>query len=144
MTYELLEDACKSALEPLLNEGLKTLKSYGGEFSPDSFGQFPIQYPAVMICVAGLNNEPKGNMDIHDLEVVIYVADRNLRGEDNARHGAYHTMEQARGKLNRLGINGAGRLALKSESLVGYSRKLTLCVMQATYKLRNQQPASVN
>jgi len=125
-----------------LNEGLKTLKSYGGEFSPDSFGQFPIQYPAVMICVPGLDNDTRGNLDLQELEVVIYVADRNLRGEDEARHGAYRTIQQARGKLHRLLVNGAGRLVLKKEGLVGYSRKLNLCVMQGTYKLKSQQPAS--
>jgi phage gp37-like protein len=142
MTYEDLEDTCIAALNPLLNEGLKTLKSYGGEFSPDSFGQFSIKFPAVMVCVAGLTNDAQGNTDLQDREVVIYVAARDLRGEDDARHGAYHTMEQARGQLNRLRVAGAGRLTLKSESLVGYSRKLNLCVMQATYRLKVQQPVS--
>lgn len=144
MTYEDLEDACLATLNPLLNEGLKTLKSYGGEFSPDSFGQFPIGFPAIMVCVAGLDNTARGNLDQPDFEVIIYTAARNLRGEDDARHGAYRTIEQARSKLNRLRIDGAGRLALKNESLVGYSRKLNLCVMQATYRLKTQQPVSIS
>jgi len=138
MTYEALEDALLTALEPLKTEGLKTLKSYGGEFSPDSFGQCPIAYPALMVCIPELTNETQGNLDRQALEVVVYVADRNLRGEGAARHGAYRGMEQARARLHRLPVAGAGRLALQRESLVGYSAQLGLCVMQATYRLKMQ------
>ncbi|MDW7643449.1 MAG: hypothetical protein SCI25_00240 [Desulfuromonadales bacterium] len=144
MTYAEIEDQCHAALEPLKAEGLKTLKSYGGEFSPDSFGLFPITFPALMYCVTGFENEVRGSLDVQDLEIEVYAAARDLRGEDEARQGAYATTELARGKLNRLPIPGAGRLVLKRERIVGYSRQLNLCVMRAVYHLRAQQPAVTN
>ena len=146
MDYSTLEDALLDALAPLKAAGTaRTLESYGGEFSPDSFGQFPIQYPALYVCLAGLDSEPANQADHREAAVEIYAATKNLRGEKDARRGdartagAYELIEAARGKLNRLTLTGAGRLTLKSERLIGYSKTLGLCVMRAEYRMGRAQ-----
>ncbi len=115
-----------------------TIKSYGGEFSPDSFGQCPLRYPAVMVNVQGLDNSARGNLDKRTVKISVYAADRDLSGEAGARKGVYSLIEEVREALNRFGIDGAGVLVLESEALVGYSRKQQLCVMRATYQLSTQ------
>ena len=150
MDYSALEDAILEALEPLKNAGtVRTLDSYGGEFSPDSFGQFPIQYPALYVCIAALDSEAANMADRREITVEIHAASRNLRGEKETRRGdsrttgAYEVMEAARSKLNRLPLTNAGRLVLKTERLIGYSKALGLCVIQAEYRLKFQQSLAI-
>ena len=150
MDYSALEDAVLAALEPLKTNGsVRTLESYGGEFSADSFGQFPIQYPALYVCLSGLESEPANQDDRREVTIEIYAASRNLRGEKDARRGdgrtsgAYELIESARGKINRLALAGAGRLTLKRERLIGYSKALGLCVIQAEYHLKFQQSLAI-
>lgn len=146
MTYADLEDAILTALAVLKSEnGVKTIDAYAGEFSPDSFGQLHIPYPAVYICIEDLQSEPANQVDKRDLVVAVYAASKNLRGEkaarrgDNRTAGGYELIEAARGKLNRLIIPGSGRLVLRRERLIGYSKALGLCVIKAEYQLKTQQ-----
>lgn len=145
--YAALEDAILAALEPLKGTtvGVKTLETYGGEFSADSFGQFPINYPAVFVCVSAMNSEPANTEDRRELTLDVYAAATDLRGEKSARRGAlgsvgaYAVIEAVRSALNRLIIPGAGRVQLRREYLMGYSKAAGLCVIQAEYSLKYNQ-----
>ena len=146
MTYAALEDAALAALEALkTGNGVRTLDAYGGEFSPDSFGEIAIRYPAVYVCIEDLQSEAANNLDRRDIIVAVYAASKNLRGEKAARRGdiqtagGYELIEAARVRLNRLVITGAGRLVLRRERLIGYSKALGLCVIKAEYHLKLQQ-----
>ncbi|MGE4545837.1 MAG: phage protein Gp37 [Pedobacter sp.] len=142
MTYAEIEDAALTLLAPLkADHGVRTLESYGGEFSPDSFGQVTVNYPAVYVCIPSLDSEKANQDDKRHAIVEVYAASRNLRGEAAARRGdsqnsgAYALIEAARAKLNRQTLPGAGQLILKRERLVGYSKVLSLCVMKAEFEL---------
>lgn len=110
-----------------------TKKGYAGEFSPDSFGQIPVRYPAVMLYVGGFDNKPANLSDHRVYEVRVYAADSNLAGEAGARSGVYALMQSVRARLNRCRIPGMGRLILKKERIVGYSWKTQTCVMEGIY-----------
>lgn len=142
MTYAEIEDGALALLTPLkADQGVKTLESYGGEFSPDSFGQVSVNYPAVYVCIPSLDSEPANQDDKRRVILEVYFAARNLRGEacarrgDSQNSGAYALAEAGRAKLNRQTLPGAGKLTLKRERLVGYSKALSLCVMKAEYEL---------
>lgn len=142
MTYAAIEDAALALLLPLKDaQGVRTLESYGGEFSPDSFGQVQVNYPAVYVCIPSLDSDPANQDDKRRVILEVYFAARNLRGEASARRGdsqnsgAYALAEAGRAKLNRQILPGAGKLTLKRERLVGYSKALSLCVMKAEYEL---------
>lgn len=142
MTYAEIEDAALTFLAPLkTDQGVRTLESYGGEFSPDSFGQVAVNYPAVYVCIPSLDSEPANQDDKRRVILEVYYAARNLRGEAAARRGdsqnsgAYALAEAGRAKLNKQVLNGAGRMTLKRERLVGYSKVLSLCVMKAEFEL---------
>ncbi len=141
MTYLELEDAVLALFEPLKAElGLRTLASYGGEFSPDSFGEVAVNFPAVYVYLANLNNSGQGRLDNRELTLTIFVAAQNLRGEESARRGTdnaigvYGLLEAVRNKLNRA-LLGGGLVRLKRETVVGYSALTGLCVAQADYNL---------
>jgi phage gp37-like protein len=147
MTYEDFEDAILAALEPLKGTtvGVKTLETYGGEFSADSFGQFPINYPAVFICVSSMTSESVNTEDRRELTLDVYAAATDLRGEKSARRGAlgsvgaYAIAKAVRVALNRLIVPGAGRVQLRREYLMGYSKTAGLCVIQAEYSFKYNQ-----
>jgi hypothetical protein len=64
-----------------------------------------------------------------------------LRGEASARRGdtqtsgAYALAEAGRAALNRQVLTAAGKMTLKRERLVGYSKALSLCVIKAEFEL---------
>ncbi len=142
MTYLEMEDFLLEKLEPLrAAAGLRALTTYGGEFSPDSFGQVTVVFPAVYIYLSGLRSAGRNRLDERDQGCTVMVAARNLRGEPAARRGAagetgvYALFEGVRAHLNRLPLAG-GLLRLAEERVVGYSARLGLCVGQADYRLK--------
>ena len=144
MTYLELEDAVLALLEPLKVElQLRTLTSYGGEFSPDSFGQVTVLYPAVYVYLANLESAGHNRLDSRKITLTTFVAAQNLRGEEDARRGSgsaigvYGLLEAVREKLNRVSLSG-GLVRLKREAVVGYSAQNGLCVAQADYGLEFQ------
>ena len=144
MSYLELEDAVLALLEPLVDAlSLRTLASYGGEFSPDSIGQVTVLYPAVYVYLANLESSGHNRLDDRKLTLSVYVAAQNLRGEESARRGSgsaigvYGLLEAVREKLNLAPLN-SGLLRLKREAVVGYSAQNGLCVAQADYGLEFQ------
>ena len=144
MTYLELEDAILALLEPLRTDlGLRTLESYGGQFSPDSFGQVAVTFPAVYVYLASLESAGRNRLDERKLTLTVFVAAQNLRGEESARRGTagvvgvYGLLEAVRDLLNRTPLGG-GLIRLKRESVVGYSAQTGLCVAQADYGLEFQ------
>ena len=116
----------------------ETVKSYGGEFSPDSFGQVPLRYPAVFVNIQGLSSEMQSNTGSVELEIFIHVASHDLSGEQEARHGVYDIMEQVRDAVNQQAVPDKGMLKLESEDVIGYSKVMQTCVMRGIYRLKAQ------
>lgn len=138
LQYEQIEDPI---LETLQGLNFATLDTYGGEFSPESFGQFHIPFPAAYVHVQGFDNSPVNYTDERDCLVVVYVASRDLRGDKAAKRGetgAYQLAYSVRQQLNRLRIDSVGRLELARERIVGYSRSLNVCVMRCEYKVKHK------
>lgn len=146
MIYSALEDALLAELASMKStHQVRTLESYGGDFSPDSFGQEVIQYPAVYVCLAGMDSDPANRIDNRTMTVDVYVAAKSLRGEKTARQGdsfnsgAYALAEGVRARLNRFALSGFGVFILRRESLFGYSKVAGLCVIRAEYGIKYQQ-----
>ncbi len=138
MTYEEFEDAVLALLKPLKNElGLRALTTYGGEFSPDSFGVVAVNFPAVYLYLSQLESDGRNRLDERRITLTVFAASRNLRGEENARRGSsgvYGLLEAVRAKINRVAVGG-GVLRLQREAVTGYSAATGICVAQADYRL---------
>ena len=144
MKYIDIENDVLEKLEALVDGDIvRSVNSYGGEFSPDSFGQTSIQTPSIYAHVSGLQNDPQGDVDMRSYSVTVYAVDRNLRGESDTRHGVYEICDAVRSALNRASICGAGTLELNRETLVGYSRAINVCVMQIDFTLPLDEPIIV-
>jgi len=146
LTYAEIEDAVLALLDPMKDEvGIRTIEPYGGEFSPDSIMEAAINFPAILVFINQLTSQDANRLDLRELYISIYVADRNARGRDEAmsgdalKEGVYALVEAARAKLNRAGIAGAGTLKLRFEKNVLYSKALGLCVCQCEYALKLKQ-----
>ncbi|WP_457571306.1 phage protein Gp37 [Desulfovulcanus sp.] len=126
-------------------QGVRTVRSYGGEFSPDSIGQELIQYPAILPCVVEAEFEPVNLKDKVEPIIKVYLADKNLRGQESARRGdatsvgVYYLQQEARKALNRKPILG-GVLFLKKQKVIYYSKSLGLCVAEQIYTLKLTVP----
>jgi phage gp37-like protein len=143
-TYTEIEENVLALLAPLKEDGVKNVDSYGGEFSPDSFGAIPVQLPAVFVHVDGFSNDSDGGpVDQRTYGINLYVASKNLRGETEARRGAYSIADAARALLNRQEIPGCEWLTLKSEKLVAYSKLNGTCVFNIAYSLASEPVTAI-
>ena len=149
MTYAELEDAILTALEPLKTDpGVRTLDSYGGQFSEEVLraGQMLVNYPAILVYIERLSSaEFDMCNDMVEVQVSIFMADRNLRGEKAARRGdsgsdhpgVYRLLEKAREALNGASVPGFDDcLVLTEEALWFYSAQTATCVARAVYRAR--------
>lgn len=142
--YSALEDAAMARLAPLKEElGVRTLDSYGGEFSQESIGEAAIVFPAVYVHVGMMENIDRNQAASRVYQVYIYAADQNARGEAEARRGGterpgvYALLDAIRSGLNRRPIlDGRAVPRLVSERIVGYSKTNSICVAQAVYSVR--------
>ena len=149
MSYIDIEDAILAALEPLKTEiEVRTIKSYGGDFSPQDIESVSLIFPAILVHVTGLENETKARIDIREIAISVYVAHRNARGEEASRKGdtagsadipgVYGLLDAVREKLHRKSIADVGALTLltlQREKNIGYSKRVGMCVSVAEYKI---------
>jgi phage gp37-like protein len=150
LTYAAIEDHILAALQPLREElGVRTLASYGGDFSADSIQDYAVLYPAVLVQAAELILSGESNRsDVMEVTITIYAADRNTRGAAAARAGdetlqspgVYALLEGVRAFLHRYNIPraGVGPVRLKREMVLAHRRRNALCVGLGVYTLRTR------
>jgi phage gp37-like protein len=142
--YSALEDAILAELEPLRDSpGVRTLDSYGGEFSAESIGEAALVFPAVYVHVGMMENTDRNQTAARVYQVYVYAADQNARGESEARRGGterpgvYALLDEIRSRVNRRPIlDGRTVPRLMNEKVIGYSKINSICVAQAVYSVR--------
>lgn len=141
MTYAELEDAIVEALDDLRDARLvRDVRTYNGEFSPDSFASLHLPYPQIFVCVSALTMDVANLKDAAEVTVQVYILSKNLRGERAARSGdvltpgAHELAEMVRKRLHRRCI-GSGMMHLTAERVMQYSLKMELCIFRCDYRL---------
>jgi phage gp37-like protein len=147
MNYAAIEDAVIEKLAPLKQSlGVREIKSYGGEFSPDDIGQIAIIFPAIFIHIPEMTNQAMNRLDMRTFIISVFVADQSSRGDETARRGdatigrpgVYTLLEAVRTALHKKSIPGAGTLYLQRETNIGYSKSLSICISVAEYKIETK------
>jgi len=144
MTYTVtqIEDAILDALAPIkATQGVRTLKTYGGELDEDNRPRLGVALPAVYVVYAGSDYEEHGPRKVEAIEFQVVVADRNLRAEAEARRGstanpgAYALLAEVRDHLCGQTLDlDASPLELAGEDAVFVGDGLA--VYSASYRLR--------
>ncbi|MBW2598541.1 MAG: DUF1834 family protein [Deltaproteobacteria bacterium] len=141
--FEQLEDAVILALEPLQAGGLKTLETYSGQLDVEDIEAVTFQFPCIYVVVPDLSLIDVNRYDKYQMELMLIVGDRNVRGSaaaargDVSSPGIYALLEAARARLHRQQIlNGWARLTLKSEGSLVYAPEASICLYTAAYETR--------
>lgn len=141
--FEALEDAVITALEPLKEQGLRTLEAYSGQVETDSLEQVTLRFPCIYVIAERLMNKTKNQLDGSDVSLQLIVGDRNVRNlsaaarGDNASPGVYSLLESARGLLHRVRmVRGWTPLFLSEERPLVYAPQSNLCLYAAIYNMR--------
>ncbi len=93
MAYEIedIEDAIITALAPLKETdslGVRTVKSYQGELdSEEDLARAARLVPSIFVVYGGSRYEDHGSRKIETLSFLLFVCDKNLRTEEEARRG---------------------------------------------------------
>jgi len=93
MAYEIeeIEDAIITALAPLKaadSLGVRTVKSYQGELdSEEDLARAARLVPSIFVVYGGSRYEDHGSRKIETMSFILFVCDKNLRTEEEARRG---------------------------------------------------------
>lgn len=91
MSYEIeqIEDAIIAALDPLkASLGVRTIKSYQAELDDeDMIARATRLFPAIIIVYGGSEYADHGSRKVEKMTYLLFVCDKSLRVEDEARHG---------------------------------------------------------
>jgi len=143
---EAIEQGFITALEPLKDEGLRTLETYGGQLNHDDLEKAAINYPAIFVWWGGAESVKSGGMK-QDLvcDVSLLVCDRDLRGDASARSGVYAWLGRARDifrdKLDAVEpvVSGWTPPMWVKEGVLAYSKKRgtakSFAVYEAVYRM---------
>ena len=87
-TVEQIEDALITALDPLEDDlGVRTIKSYQGELEEDDIRKLIALFPAIYVVYGGSEYKPHGARKVEFMSFHLFVCDKSLRAEDEARRG---------------------------------------------------------
>ena len=144
--FEELEQAALTALQPLLNSGLKTLEVYSGQAEADDIeelARMTTYFPCIYIVATGLVMVDKNRFDEEDVGLMLIVGDKNLRALDDARRGdtkspgVYELLSGSRNLLHRKKIaSGWGIALLEKASPLFIAPKKRICIYAAHYRFR--------
>jgi len=90
VTIEDIEDGFIAAFEPLkISVAVRDIKSYQAELATeDEIKRAARILPAILVVYGGSVFEEHGSRKLEKLRFVIFVCDKNLRGEAGARRGS--------------------------------------------------------
>lgn len=90
-TVEQIEDAIITALDGLKDAdeslGVRTIKTYQGELEADDIRRLIALFPAIYVVYGGSRYTEHGSRKIEHMSFHLFVCDKNLRAEDEARRG---------------------------------------------------------
>ncbi|MBW2559969.1 MAG: DUF1834 family protein [Deltaproteobacteria bacterium] len=87
-TIEQIEDAIITALADLqASLGVRTIKSYQGELEEGDIKRLIALFPAIYVVYGGSTYAEHGPRKIEKMTYHLFVCDKNLRAEDEARRG---------------------------------------------------------
>ena len=87
-TIEQIEDAAIAALAPLkASLGVKEIKSYQGELEEADLKKMAGHFPAIYVVYGGSGYGAHGARKTETMGFELFVCDKSLRTEEEARHG---------------------------------------------------------
>ena len=87
-TIEQIEDAIIAALAPLkVSLGIREIKSYQGELEEADLKKMTGNFPAIYVVYGGSGYVGRGARKQETLGLELFVCDKSLRGEEEARRG---------------------------------------------------------
>ncbi|MDA3832601.1 MAG: DUF1834 family protein [Spirochaetales bacterium] len=87
-TIEQIEDAIITAVDGLkASQGVRTIKSYQGELEESDIKRLIALFPAIYVVYGGSTYAEHGARKIEKMTYHLFVCDKNLRAEDEARRG---------------------------------------------------------
>ena len=143
--FEELEQIVLDTLEPLKNQGLKTLDLYAGQAEADDIeelAKMTLLFPCVYVVATGLALVHKDRYDEEDIGIMLLIGDRNLRGTEAARLGdstslgVYEILERTEALLHRQKIHSSGVMLLRSAAALYLAPKKGLCFYAARYEFK--------
>jgi phage gp37-like protein len=144
--FESIENAALTALAPLRESGLRNLDVLAGQMDDETLEKVSLLFPFVYVKAANLKSKTENTADRIDVDLVVFVGDRNLRGGaaatkgDAHSPGVYSLLELAKKRLHRVRILPGWTPPLRQgEEEVYYDPKNKFCVYQAWYTLKKQE-----
>ena len=143
--FEELEQIVLETLEPLKDQGVKTLELYAGQAEAEDIeelAKMTFLFPCVYVVATGLALTWKSRNDEEDIGIMLLVGDRNLRGTEAARlgdstgMGVYEILEATEALLHRQKIHPSGVMRLRSAAPLYLAPKKGLCFYAAKYEFK--------
>lgn len=143
--FEELEQVVLDALEPLKDQGVRTLELYAGQAESEDIkelAKMTMLFPCVYVIATGLALVNKDRYDEEDIGVMLIIGDRNLRGTEAARlgdatsGGVYEILDRTEGLLHRQKIHESGTMLLRSAAPLYLAPKKGLCFYVARYEFK--------
>jgi len=110
-TVNEIEDAIVTALSPLSERGVRIVKTYQGELdSEENLARALHRFPAVLVTYGGSEFGSENRRTTETMTFVVFVCDRSLRAEEEARRGGennpgtYRMLEETRELLHQNNI----------------------------------------
>ena len=87
-TIGQIEDAVITGIDGLKEDpGVRTIKSYQGELEESDIKRLIALFPAIYVIYGGSNYAAHGARKVEKMTYHLFVCDKNLRAEDEARRG---------------------------------------------------------
>ena len=144
--FEELEQAVLAALQPLIDEGVKTLEVYAGQAEAgdiEELTRMTAAFPCMYVVATGLALESKNRFDEEDVGLMLIVGDKNMRSTDAARRGdsrspgVYDLLSLSKDRLHRKVVApGWGIALLEREAPLFLAPKKRICIYAAHYRFR--------
>ena len=144
--FEELEQAALAALQPLTDEGLRTLEVYAGQAEAgdiEELARMTAAFPCIYVVATGLALESKNRFDEEDVGLMLIVGDKNLRSMDSARRGdtqsldIYDLLTLSRDRIHRQVVKkGWSPALLEREAPLFLAPKKRICIYAAYYRFR--------
>lgn len=137
MAYDIeqLEDAVIAALAQLKTSlGVREIKSYGGELEEADFKKMVANCPAIYVIYGGSGYKSHGARKVESPGLTLFVADRTLRGEEEARRGGannpgtYRMLRECRNLLagQSLGLPDLAPLEILRDTPVWFGNGISI------------------
>ena len=146
---EELEQVVLSILDPLTDEGVKTLELYDGQAEADDvkeLAKINVLFPCLWVIATSLSNITKNTNDDQKIGVLLIIGDKNLRGVDLAKTGSdtnigvYKILKLSQNLLHRKNIRASGdvtisgTMRLKKVAPMFLAPKRGLCFYSSMYE----------